>query len=127
MVRQAKLPKAAERRKRARVNLWGATEAEFEQHKASHRRLLAIRTKIDPSLVKALRLNPQEHEHLSRFSAWYEALCSGRIAPLTEFQRHFVEVYYGREAPHDDHERLWLRWREAFANDAAEQVETLEV
>jgi uncharacterized protein YifE (UPF0438 family) len=127
MAGQAKPLKPDERRRRPRASLWGATEAQFEQHKASHRRLLAVRTKIDPGLVKALGLTPEEHDHLSRFSAWYEGLCSGRIAPLTEFQRHFIEVYYGRQQPQDDHERLWLRWREAFANGADEQVETLEV
>ncbi len=70
MASQVKRPVSPERRERRRATLWGATEAEFEQHKAVHRQLLAIRTIVPSDLAAALDLTDDDVEHLAQFAAW---------------------------------------------------------
>jgi hypothetical protein len=113
MAQTSKIPGGVERRSRSRATLEGATEAEFELHKGSHRHLLSRRIDVDRALARRLGLNAEQIEHLAHYGAWYEGLCAGELAPLTALQRHFIDAHYGRVPAQDEHERLWQLWCEA--------------
>jgi uncharacterized protein YifE (UPF0438 family) len=63
-----------------------------------------------PLGVKRVSIFPDEELALLRkHGHWMQALALGRIQPLTEAQRRFVEVAAGKAKPEAVHERAWVR------------------
>jgi len=52
---------------------------------------------------------------IRRHLPFYRALAEGARAPATAAQRRFVAVARGEAEPETEHERAFLRWREAVA------------
>jgi uncharacterized protein YifE (UPF0438 family) len=52
---------------------------------------------------------------IRRHLPFYQALAAGARAPATAAQRRFVAVARGEAEAESEHERAYLRWREAAA------------
>lgn len=60
-------------------------------------------------------LSDEELAVLERRGAWMAALASGELRPITDAQRHFVEVANGQVMPVSPHEQLWVTYQKLLA------------
>jgi hypothetical protein len=58
----------------------------------------------------AQRLSAEELRIVQKYGSWMEALTSEDLMPLTPEQEHFVQVAWGREPVHTEHERAWTKY-----------------
>lgn len=77
---------------------------------ASHRRYLREHFELDAE-VSGL-LSPSEIGIVEKHGRWMQALADGRIAPLNDAHRQFVDVAAGRTPAVTAHERAWRMYSE---------------
>jgi len=65
----------------------------------------------------------EEQKLLLKYGAWLDALMLGKIEPLTDSQRKFVEMCGGKRHPETKFELVWKRYRIDRMYDIAKQCE----
>jgi uncharacterized protein YifE (UPF0438 family) len=65
----------------------------------------------------SLRCDPKiftsaEQQTLRELGNWFTALVEGKISPVTDAQRHFIQVSNGTAEPTTDFEKLWWRYKQ---------------
>ena len=64
--------------------------------------------------------SPEEAELMHKFYPLYKEFHEGTRQPVTDSEKHFVEVCHGRQSPETKHEKLYLKILEvAKVNPAA--------
>ena len=84
---------------------------ERNQLEAQHRACIAHGYRVNKQVIRALQLSSEQVARVEKYGSWFEALETGRLQPLTEHQRHFVDAMRGTCAPRTPDEILWIQYR----------------
>lgn len=70
-----------------------------------------------------------ELSHLIRYGTWLQALVEGEILPVTDDQRRFIKVAYGRLEPESDFELVWVKFQRlrALSEQINEEIRNVQM